>query len=442
MRILLPFVILNLAFFTGWWISYNQPDLVESSENFVIEQFHNLQGAFKQKNAADPNSNSAQQASPKQEVSAISQKQSHKASKVRPLVEIDTYKAQTWKLPVELGGIVTPESKVSLFSEAEGTLVSINPKIAAGKIVEKGEELYRIDSPALNNQLLAAQSKVHQAEQALLQTKAQVNTAGEVPGLKTPLHFRQQMLKTQTALLQTAKADLRLAQAYFDRQSIKAPFTARVVDKGLSMGQMLVAGTEMASVFQPESMIVELGLNGENAELLKSNHVNQDNLQIRISWLRGSKVDSFTGRLLSRSGSIDPLTGLESVKIEVSQNNQQDQDTFLLPGERVEVLLGVPTDAELLRLPLALASQNQVYTIKNKRRSDSDLLIAEVERLRLNRVFSDKDFAYFTPSSQTQIQVIETPPTWLLPGHEVRFTEPDRTYSQQEHNTSLAVRQE
>lgn len=401
LRWVLPLLIFCFGLASAWWLMYSSQSVTTQSQTTTVTSSPSSSGSAQKSNDLSASNSKALRAE-------------------LPMVQTLVIKPEIWSLPIHTSGLVQSERQVQLIAEVDGRLVKVHPNIAAGLPVAQGEVLYTIESLPLQAQLVAAQTKLHQAQLELQRTQAQLNAAGEVPGLKTPQAYRESLLQAQQAIVKAASAELSLAQKRYNSQSIMAPFSGRVVDKGIAVGQSVPMGAELATTYVPDDLAVAISLNQADSQRLRAID-SADAVSVVIAQSSGADFQYYSGNLQTLQGELDPATGLEQLRVQVqlSDNNYE-----LRAGTRVDVRLSVPSSQPLLRVPLSVARQGSIFSLVDVKNGLVHDATGEVQRLTLERVYRDRQYAYYQPPHPNKVLLVDRPPSWLVPGYKVRFKAP------------------
>jgi len=393
-RIILPLIIIGLALIMCW-------RLLDGASNAGTSNADNTQSTKVQRSAM---------------------------VKERPLVNQHVFTPTFVELPILLRGVVKPRRQVQLVAAVDGLLVHAHPFIGAGKVLDKGDLIYEIEAPQLKAHILAAKSQLHQAQQNLTQLQAQLESAGQVPGLNTPTAYRNTLLGTQKSLVAAAQSDVQLAEQRYDQRLTRAPFSGMVNKSSLTEGQMIAAGADLGAFYSPSDLQVEIGMSVDDLQLLNSNpRQSAQDIDVVIAKSSTQNFDYFQGELQSKNGVVDPTTGLEQLSVQVETSPTAE----LMPGERVDVRLKMQSAVPLLKIPLGYLRRNQLFGITEESTSQG-ITVGKVVRLDVKRVHQDLHFAYFeVPQPSTLIRVLDNPPSWVVPGHEIEIQSPS---SQQQVN--------
>ncbi|MEW6037380.1 MAG: efflux RND transporter periplasmic adaptor subunit [Pseudomonadota bacterium] len=247
-----------------------------------------------------------------------------------PVVQVVTARQETVRLNVRSQGVVAARTEIDLVTEVSGKIVRIHPAFAAGGFLREGEELVLVDPRDYDNAVVKAEARVAEAKRGLLQEEAAVTQAegewtvlGE--GEPTPLALHQPQLAEARARLKAAQADLADARLKRLRCAIRAPFTGRVRDKRIGIGQFLNAGEKLGRIYSVDAVEIRLPISPDQALYLD---LPNDRLggeggaaEPAVTLTAGSGADSrqWTARIVRTEGNLDEASGLLYLVAEVLQ---------------------------------------------------------------------------------------------------------------------------
>lgn len=187
------------------------------------------------------------------------------------LVETQRIAVQTYPVRVQSYGTVQPRTRSALVAQVGGQIVEVSPAFRDGGFFERGDVLMRIDARDYEADVNIAQAAVIDARQALAEAEARSEQArkdwerlgnAEKP---SPLVLRQPQLQAAKARLLSAQSSLDKARLDRSRADIVAPYSGRVLDAQVDVGQVLVPGAAIADIYATDVMEVRLPL--RNADL-------------------------------------------------------------------------------------------------------------------------------------------------------------------------------
>ncbi len=178
--------------------------------------------------------------------------------KITPLVQVQEIFPETRKVAVKAMGTVIPAKELTLRSRVSGEIVEIHPDFTEGGILNKGEEVVRIDD--LDYELIAAQkrSAVADADYQLKlelgrQDVAQrewklLNGDNPAPEADAELALRKPHLEKARSDLTAANAELTAARLQLARTRIKAPFNSIIRKTHVERGSQVAVQENLATL--------------------------------------------------------------------------------------------------------------------------------------------------------------------------------------------------
>ncbi len=188
----------------------------------------------------------------------------------QPKVNYRTVKISRGNLVVKVNatGTLKPLNQVEVGSEISGTIRSI--EVDYNHRVKKGQVLARLDTTRIESELLQAQAKVEgemanfkkvQADLTLAEGKLnRMLEAYERSGGKTPSQLeielqrsevqklQAEMLRSQ-ALIEEAKALIKLKEAELQKAIIRSPINGIVLARHVEVGQTIVSSLQSPALF-------------------------------------------------------------------------------------------------------------------------------------------------------------------------------------------------
>lgn len=163
-------------------------------------------------------------------------------------------------------GTVRAHHTTTITPLVAGTVSVIHPSFEDGAFFNQGDVLAELDRTDLETGVIAAESRLAQAQATLAQEEARAKQAKlnwEDIGYEeepSPLVLRIPQLKEARARVTSAQADLDQALRNLDRAKIRAPFDGRVKARVIGLGQAVGAATPLGEVFATDFAEVRLPL--------------------------------------------------------------------------------------------------------------------------------------------------------------------------------------
>jgi len=189
------------------------------------------------------------------------------------------------------------EDQVKVKSEAEGRVERLN--VEEGDLVKKGQVL----AVLVQDEARIAKSKV---ELKASNTSAALLRAQDSfeQGLISSEAFDKLNLDHEIAMQEVAEAEWRLAKTV-----IRAPFTSRITERFITLGQHLRPGDELFTVADYDPLVARIYLPERDVYEL------EEGREVRITPAAGTEL-SFTGRIRQIAPVVDTATGTVKVTVE------------------------------------------------------------------------------------------------------------------------------
>lgn len=303
------------------------------------------------------------------------------------LVEVMPLVMETTHLTVQSQGTVTPRTETIVSAEVSGSIVSISPKLIAGGVFKRGEELMRIDP---TNYLVA----VDQAEALLEQRQIEYDGAAK---LRSQGYRAESEYASAAAALASATAEVVRASRNLERTYIRLPYAGMVRSKDSDIGQYVNVGTRLAVTFATDQAEVRLPLTDNDlayvdlpdASAISTTGGGKGPLVTLTAVQKGQDVH-WQGHIVRSEGVVDEKTRVTYAVVRIDDPYRlAADDTTISPlpmGTFVAATIEGKIVENVLRIPRsALRGNGQIVLV-----DDDDLLqIRSVEILR-----ADADYAY------------------------------------------------
>lgn len=353
-----------------------------------------------------------------------------------PLVRVKAVQRQDVPMRVHGYGTVRPSVQIQIAPQVSGPVVWVHPQLVNGGFIRAGEELLRIDPAEYTLQVEIQKAEVARAKVRLQQEKAEAAVAQAEwdemnPGIKpdSPLTLRKPQIEQVQAELVAAQARLENARLNLRRTRISVPFDGRILEESVDVGQSLLAGQAIATVYGSDAVEIVVPL--EDAELawidVPQNGYRKYRRKSIDPSARKTKADvmtefaaaqhRWTGRVVRTEGQIDTASRMVHVVVEVDDPFiLTDGRPPLVPGMFVEVEIHGRTLEDVVPLPRHLIhADRQVWIALN-----NQLSIRPVHIARL-----DQHFAYIVSGLEDGDLVITSALEIATDGMRIEAVQPD-----------------
>jgi len=288
-------------------------------------------------------------------------------------------------------GTVVPRTESQLVVEVPGRVVRISPDLVSGGFFEAGEVLLEIDPRDLELAVAQAELDVARSRRRLAEEEADAEVARREwetlgTGEPTPLTLREPQVAEARAQVAAAEALLERARRDLARTRVTAPFSGRVRDKRVDLGQYVQPGTPVATLYATDVAEVRLPLADGELAFVELPVAGLRDAEKRpevelVAHFAGDRR-SWTGRVVRTEGEIDPRTRMVMTVAEVREPYDPSRVVPLAIGMFVEARIRGVLLEDVLVLPReALREGDRVYALDEEDR----LLVREVRVLRAER---------------------------------------------------------
>jgi RND family efflux transporter MFP subunit len=227
--------------------------------------------------------------------------------------EASILKRVDYRVILESQGIVQPHNQTSLTPRVSGRIIHISPKFESGSFFNSGDVLLELDPTDFLTAKISAEARLARAEASLAQEEARAEQAlldWKDLGYDTEptdLVLRKPQLKEAVANVKAATADLSEAERSFDRTKVLAPYSGRVKQRLVGLGQSVSSGTTLGDIFSTDFAEVRLALSARELTHVKLPN-NPDDSPVPITLtdaLTDTSTQSWNGSIVRTEGTLD-----------------------------------------------------------------------------------------------------------------------------------------
>ena len=276
-------------------------------------------------------------------------------------VEVQQLQRTSTPAYVHATGAVEAARQVVVTPQVAGEVVWMSPSLELGGRVSAGQVLLRIDPRDYELAVAQQRGNVRQAEVNLELEQGRGSVAAREwellegdrdPG-DAPLALRAPQLEVAKLALKAARAGLQRAELALERTQLRAPFNAVVVAENAEQGQVVGAGSQVATLVGTDRVFVRISVPLFELAVLSAPCGGEPPSPARIL------QDLGTGRPAERQGvlhavlgTLDPGTRTAQLLVAVdAPYATPDGAPALMPGSYVEVELAGRVLEEVLAVP-------------------------------------------------------------------------------------------
>ena len=338
-----------------------------------------------------------------------------------PVVTIQQVYSQDVRIPVYSRGTIKARTDIMLTSEVQGRVQEISPNFSSGGFFEKGALLLKIDPVNYELDLAKVKSQVAKAKLNLVRVEADVRT-NRLSKSKVGL---ARIVEAKSAL-EAAKADVQRVRLLLARTEIHAPFSGRVLEKNIGVGQNISPGLQIGRIFATDHAQIHLPLSDAQMALIdipyQFSGTNTQMLGPQVV-LRGEYGDAnyfWQGRITGTEGGVNARNRLSYLIASISKpfasDPAQPKRPPLTVGKFIEAEIEGAQFKDTFILPReALHNTTQVLTLDK----DQRIAIKDIEIL-----YRGRDNVYIKSGLHSGDFVVLTPMDVVVEGMRVLLSEP------------------
>ncbi|MFC6978435.1 efflux RND transporter periplasmic adaptor subunit [Microbulbifer taiwanensis] len=310
-----------------------------------------------------------------------------------PAVEVVTATAGSYRARVNAHGAAEPHYKLALTAKVSGYVSELASDLEPGRRLARDQPLLQLQDSDYRATVAAAEKNLADARVALLEEEreaAQAESAWAMSGVAgepdSELTLRQPQLRAARATLQKARAELDSARRDLTYTQVAAPFDALVVERRVSPGSFVAAGSELATLYSTDRVELALTLSaGDWSNLPPEEELLDGSWRVQLTSVAdGSR---WSGYVLRAEQHLDASTRQRALT--VALDAPLDQSPALLPGTFVEATIPGRALDGLWQLPgSALSQRGEIWYLSAENTLD---------RFAAQPLFSDAQFVYVRP---------------------------------------------
>jgi RND family efflux transporter MFP subunit len=356
-----------------------------------------------------------------------------------PLVEVEQLHVQDLPMTVRGYGTVSPGVEVEIVPEIPGKVVYVHPQLKPGGLLRAKEQIIQIDPRDYELAVQQAKAVVAEAQVRLDTEKAEADVAREEweelhPDTKpsSPLVLREPQIRRAEASLESAKAQLAIADLRLERTKVSLPFDVLVINERVDLGQYVVVGQSLGAAYGVKSVEIEVPLEDkdlawfdilDDAAQVDGESQPTSRLVAQVKADFAGAEHTWKGRVVRTTGQVDRTSRMISVIIEVTDPfDTSGGRPPLFPGVFAEVLIEGKVLKSAVAVPRdAVRQGNRVWVVKEGR--------LQIRTLEIAR--ADKDYAYAVSGLDDQVLIVVSSIDMATDGMAVRTQVDDLTEAAQ-----------
>jgi len=275
---------------------------------------------------------------------------SKKSANPASAIQTATIAKQDLVVDVEATGVIQPINAVQVRSKASGQIMKM--PVELGSRVKPGDLLVQVDPRQVTNNYNQSKAALQAAQANLTVTKTQLDRANSLASagvLTAPdLETAQLNYANAQSSVAAAKTNLDNAQIALEDAHISAPITGVVIEKDVSLGQVISSATNNAGGGTLLLQMADLG------QVMDSTLVSESDIgNVKPGQKATVKVDAYPNRAFT--GTVEKIAPEATVQQSVTMFpvliRLDNKDGALMPGMNSDVSVLVQQRTNVLTVP-------------------------------------------------------------------------------------------
>ena len=310
-----------------------------------------------------------------------------------PTVRVIRVEAQDRRLAVHSQGTVAPRTESVLIPEVSGRVDWVSPQLVSGGFFSEGDVLLRLDRRDHESAVVRARANLSRAEGEVEYARRDLGRRADLAERNVTsgadLDDSRRSARVREAELLEARAQLDDARRDLERTELRAPFSGRVREEKIDVGQFVNQGSNIATLYATD--YVEVRLPVPDAELAfldlplwspvvsdtDSPPAGMDQPVVVLSATFAGRPQQWSGRIVRTEGEIDAKSRMVNVVARVERPYERSPDDA---ADRPPLAVGLFVHAEIS----GAVAQQVLEVPRSSLRSGDQLVLVDAEgRLRL-----------------------------------------------------------
>lgn len=279
---------------------------------------------------------------------------------------VEVIRPESLAAPIRLeeSGVVRARNNVGLTTQVSGQVIEVSPNLVSGGEFEAGEVLFKLDPADYQADVQQARADVSSAKANLQVERAEAEIAVDEwnlvnPGQPVPdLVARKPQIAQARASLESAQARLSSARLNLERVAFTLPFSGRIIETTVELGQRLSANQTYGQAYALDSLEVSVSI---DANMLMALEGAAGREAVIRAGSRGFTRE-YSGTLSRVEAELDRTTRLGGAIVTF------DDPSGVIPGTFVNVEISGPVVEDALIIPeLAMLEARYVWFVKEGR---------------------------------------------------------------------------
>lgn len=290
-----------------------------------------------------------------------------------PLVTVAYAQPQTLALNVFTQGTVAPRRQIDLISQVTGSITEVAENFVNGGFFVAGDMLIQIDARDYQYALTRAEARIVEAQRLLatergLAQQAQREWRDLGNADANALFLRKPQIAAAEAQVAAAIAERDQAQLNLERTSVRAPFSGRIQQTLVNLGQHLTPGARVAAIYDAAVAEVRLPITDQQARLIDlplGTGYTGERPTVTLRGVVAGETHTWLGEIARTEASLDVQSRMYYVAVEIPEPfNPERWHAPLLIGMYVEATIAGRALPDVIQLPRSsIFRRDKIYSV-------------------------------------------------------------------------------
>lgn len=299
----------------------------------------------------------------------------------RLVVETQVVNKAPFEVMIESFGVLQARTNSELYALISGQIKSVSPRYESGAFFNKGDILLTIDSADYEVAVQVAKGVLVNAELALAEEEAryeQVQRDWEKQNKRikpSDYALRLPQLRAAKSSIETAKAQLTLAELNLARTNVRAPYDGRILTTFVNVGSVIGPNVQLAQIYSSDAIEVRLPIPNKALPFInlpeQNSGASQKYPQVTIGNTLSSPHQFWQGQVERTEAAIDAASQQLYVVARIDNPFDTDQNTSRRPlkiGQFVRATINGQKLEHVISIPNSTLYQGSyVYVVQNER---------------------------------------------------------------------------
>ena len=271
-------------------------------------------------------------------------------------IEVNTLIASPKAISINIKshGIITASTQIDLLAQVTGEILTVSDNFIDGAVLSNNALLLTIDDSAYKAQLADAKLKLAQAQELYYSEKArayQAKKEWQDRGSKeaNALFLREPQLNSAKAQLTSAELGITRSEKNLAHTEVRLPFAANMIQTHVNLGQLVMPGNTIASIYQQDKLQVKLPISQRQLGLLNIRWPEEARkLHVSFSAQIGNRRVAWLGRVKTGSTTIEPNNQNVHLLVDLIID---EHSAAALPGQYIEATISGQAREGVIKVP-------------------------------------------------------------------------------------------